>query len=504
VNIVTSFLSRARSHGHLPAITDANATVTFAQLERAASALAAGLLKQHGLQAGDRVVLYMENRREFFETLLACWIAGLAAVPINSKLHPREVKVIVTDCSARVVVTTTDAQAGLDEVLSSVSDAPVIVTVRDQDYERLLQHAPMPPAANQPTDLAWLFYTSGTTGAPKGAILTHRNYMNMTLRYYADINFIEPAETMLHAAPLSHGSGLYGVAHLLAGGHQVIEKGFSTDAVLQGLQQYEGVTIFGAPTMITRLVQAAKGVTNPRGNLKTCFYGGAPMYLSDLLETIEVFGYDLCGVYGQGESPMTITALSRYDHRGDGGAEHIARLSSCGTARTGVDVRVVDEQGRVLSIGEPGEVITRSDTVMTGYWGNEKATANALRDGWLWTGDVGAFDDKGYLTLKDRSKDLIIRGGSNIYPREIEEVLLMHPAVAEVSVIGRQHADLGEEPVAFVVTRDGQSVSPDELDQLCLNNIARFKRPREFFFESALPKNNYGKILKTELRKKFV
>ena len=504
MNIVRSFLSRANSHGHLPAVTDASGCVTFSQLEHAASALAAGLREHCGLQAGDRVILYMENRREFFESLLACWIAGLVAVPINSKLHPREVKVIVADCSAQVVITTEQAQAELSDALSSMPARPAIIAVPSDAYQSMLRTKPISAASCAPTDLAWLFYTSGTTGAPKGAMLTHRNLMNMTLRYYADINFIEPAETMLHAAPLSHGSGLYGIAHLLAGGHQVVEKGFSADAVLEGLQRYKGVTIFGAPTMITRLVQAARSVTNPRGHLKTCFYGGAPMYLSDLLQTIDVFGYELCGVYGQGESPMTITALSRYDHQGDGGPAHLARLASVGTARTGVEVRVVNEDGHVLPAGEPGEVITRSDTVMTGYWGNEKATASALRDGWLWTGDIGAIDEKGYLTLKDRSKDLIIRGGSNIYPREIEEVLLMHPAVVEVSVIGRQHADLGEEPVAFVVLRDGQSVTAAELDQLCLDNIARFKRPREFFFEPSLPKNNYGKILKTELRKRFV
>jgi acyl-CoA synthetase (AMP-forming)/AMP-acid ligase II len=156
-----------------------------------------------------------------------------------------------------------------------------------------------------------------------------------------------------------------------------------------------------------------------------------------------------------------------------------------------------------MPTGEAGEVIVRGETVMPGYWRNESATQKALRDGWLWTGDIGAFDERGYLTLKDRSKDMIIRGGSNIYPREIEEVLLKHPAVAEVSVVGRRHADLGEEPVAFVVTREGVRIDAQELDNLCLDHIARFKRPREYFFEESLPKSNYGKILKTELRKKF-
>jgi acyl-CoA synthetase (AMP-forming)/AMP-acid ligase II len=208
-------------------------------------------------------------------------------------------------------------------------------------------------------------------------------------------------------------------------------------------------------------------------------------------------------IYGQGESPMTITALSRLDHQGQQDAAHLARLASCGTSRTGVDVRVVDDEGRDRPLGEPGEVVTRSATRMLGYWNNPTATAAAVRDDWLWTGDIGSIDELGYLTLKDRSKDLIIRGGSNIYPREIEEVLLHHPAVAEVSVIGMAHADLGEEPVAFVVLREGMRVTPQELDQLCLDNLARFKRPRDYFFPPDLPKNNYGKILKTALRQQL-
>ena len=180
-----------------------------------------------------------------------------------------------------------------------------------------------------------------------------------------------------------------------------------------------------------------------------------------------------------------------------------ARLASCGTARTGVRVRVVDETGRDVPLGEPGEVITRSDTRMLGYWNNPQATHDAIRQGWLWTGDIGALDERGYLTLRDRSKDLIIRGGSNIYPREIEEVLLRHPAVDEVSVIGVPDADLGEEPMAFVVCKPDMSVDSHALDALCLDHLARFKRPRHYVFVADLPKNNYGKILKTALRQQF-
>jgi acyl-CoA synthetase (AMP-forming)/AMP-acid ligase II len=192
---------------------------------------------------------------------------------------------------------------------------------------------------------------------------------------------------------------------------------------------------------------------------------------------------------------MTITGLPQLFH------EEKQHLESCGFARTGVEVRVVDEEDRELPAGEIGEIVTRSDCVMAGYWNNPEATAKALRGGWLRTGDVGAIDAEGFLTIKDRSKDMIISGGANIYPREIEEVLLRHPAVAECSVVGRPHAEWGEEVVAFVVAKG--TLQTSELDSLCLDNIARFKRPREYRFVEALPKNNYGKVLKTELRKKL-
>jgi acyl-CoA synthetase (AMP-forming)/AMP-acid ligase II len=239
---------------------------------------------------------------------------------------------------------------------------------------------------------------------------------------------------------------------------------------------------------------ASRAARTPRG-LKTLIYGGAPMYVADTLRAIELFGPRLYQLYGQGEAPMTITGLAQDLHE----ISSIELLASCGTARTGVEVKVFNEQDEELPPGEAGEIVTRSDCVMAGYWENPAATHKALRGGWLHTGDVGSMDEAGYLTLKDRSKDLIISGGSNIYPREIEEVLLRHPAVAECSVVGRPHAEWGEEVVAFLVLN--RSSSAEELEKHCLDNIARFKRPREYRFVDALPKNTYGKVLKTELRR---
>jgi acyl-CoA synthetase (AMP-forming)/AMP-acid ligase II len=230
------------------------------------------------------------------------------------------------------------------------------------------------------------------------------------------------------------------------------------------------------------------------------FYGGAPMYLENLKSALATFGPRLWQGYGQGETPNTITYLSKAMHVDDGHPRHEQRLASVGVARTGVEVRIVNDDGRDVPTGEIGEIICRSDVTMAGYWNNPDATAKALRDGWLWTGDMGAFDEDGFLTLKDRSKDVIISGGSNIYPREVEEVLLQHPDVLEVSVVGRHHEDWGEEVVAFVVPKPGRTVRDADLDALCLENIARFKRPKQYVRIDELPKNSYGKILKTELR----
>jgi long-chain acyl-CoA synthetase len=352
---------------------------------------------------------------------------------------------------------------------------------------------PEAPADVQPGDTAWLFYTSGTTGVPKGAMLTHRNMLFQAHAYFADIDRLGPGDAILHAAPLSHGSGLYGLPHFSAGAVNVLpESGhFEPEEIFALLDRWPSTSFFAAPTMVVRLL-ANRAARSPRA-LKTIIYGGAPMYVADSLRAIELFGPRLYQLYGQGESPMTITGLTQEDH------SRRANLETCGVARTGVEVKIFNENDEELPPGEVGEIVTRSDCVMGGYWKNPEATAKTLRGGWLHTGDVGSMDAAGYLTIKDRSKDMIISGGSNIYPREIEEVLLRHPAVAECSVVGRPHPEWGEAVVAFIVKNS--SLSEEELDALCLAHIARFKRPREYRFVDALPKNNYGKVLKTELRR---
>ncbi|MCW8952492.1 MAG: AMP-binding protein [Rhodospirillales bacterium] len=487
-----------------PALTlGAQEHATYRQLAADTAVRASNLVSRLGLHSGDRVALFMKNIPEYIEALYACWHAGLAAVPINAKLHPAELAYILEDSAAAACFVSSDLSDAAKSILDGLSSQPRLVVVGSPEWRALGEGSPIPIVEAARDDLAWLFYTSGTTGRPKGAMLTHGNLMSMTLGYFADVDSVAPGDCIIHAAPLSHGSGMYNFPHVMQGANQVMpESGqFDPAEVFDLIAVHCGVSFFAAPTMVKRLIEHPAAATANTGNLKTIIYGGGPMYVADLKRAMAVLGPKLAQIYGQGESPMTITALSKAQHERAASMGNDKRLASVGAVFGHIDVCVVDDTGHpVTSGGGAGEVCVRGDTVMKGYWGKPEATEEAVRDGWLHTGDVGCFDDDGFLTLMDRSKDVIISGGSNIYPREVEEVLLRHEGVAEVSVVGRAHPEWGEEVVAFVVTATGASVTEAELDALCLSAIARFKRPKTYRFIESLPKNNYGKILKIELR----
>jgi len=502
MNLSLTLQTTAKIHPDRPAISWEGGQLSYGAFERDVQSIAGALIARHGLQPGARVALAMENCPDYFPLLYGIWRAGLAAVPLNSKLHPKEMAWILADSQTKLCIASPKLADGLSA--PGLGALPPIVATGAADHRALLSGDPVAGSPSDSNAEAWLFYTSGTTGRPKGAMLSHRNLLFACHCYYADIDYIDTRDTILHAAPLTHGSGLYGLAHIARGGNNVILEGsFEPEQVFAALATTANVSMFAAPTMVSRLINhPLAGSADTRG-LKTIIYGGAPMYVADLERALELLGPKLYNLYGQGETPMTITGLDKSVHADSGHPKWEERLASAGVARTGVAVKIVGEDGRELPHGDIGEIVTRSDCVMLGYWNNPDANAKAIRDGWLWTGDLGSMDAGGFVTLKDRSKDLIISGGSNIYPREIEDVLLRHPAVLEVAVIGRPHADWGEEVIAFVVSRDGASIEASDLDRLCLDNIARFKRPKSYLFVDALPKNNYGKILKTELRRQL-
>ena len=428
------------------------------------AAVAGGLRDGLGLWPGDRVAIVMRNRPEYLEAMFGAWHAGLVAVPVNARLHRDEIAYVLDHSGSSVVLTDAEHAGDVIPLVDQVDRLRTAVMAPGTDWDRLLGATASPLADRAPTDPAWLFYTSGTTGRPKGATLTHHNLLMASLSYYADLDHVTARDAILHAAPIPHGSGLYGLPHVARGAVSVVPEsgGFDGAEIAAALSRWSGLTMFAAPTMVKRLAADPAVHGAELSNLKQIVYGGAPMHLADLEAALDVLGPRLAQIYGQGETPMTITALSREEHADRDHPRWRDRMASVGFPRTDVEVRVVDDEDRERPAGEPGEVVVRGDVVMAGYWEQPEATAETLRGGWLHTGDIGSLDDDGCLTLRDRSKDLIISGGMNIYPREVEEALLMHPGVRGVSVVGRPDAEWGEAVVAFVVP-DGPDPSREEV-----------------------------------------
>lgn len=474
---------------------------SYGAFARHAAALGAALAQRHGIGRGDRVGIFMTNRVEYLEVLYAIWFAGAVAVPINAKLHPREAMYILEDAGAGLVFVSDDVGGPLVAMAGGSCATPVSV---DADVFAKMRGS-QPLARPEPLgsdDMVWLFYTSGTTGRPKGVMISAANIQAMAFAYLADVDDVSTRDGFLYAAPISHGAGLYNFMGVIAGAAHICPAsgGFAPAEILDLAAAHGSISMFAAPTMVQRLVTEARRSGRSGEGLRTLVYGGGPMYEADILEAVEVIGDRFVQIYGQGECPMAITVLPRRMVSDRAHARWRERIGSVGHAQACSRVAVVDDAGNPLRPGEIGEIVVSGAAVMPGYWRNEAATAETIVDGWLRTGDVGAMDEDGFLTLHDRAKDLIISGGSNIYPREVEEILKLHPSVAEASVVGRPHQEWGEEVVACLVLNPGCELDSDGLDALCLANIARFKRPKSYLTFRELPKNNYGKVLKRELR----
>jgi long-chain acyl-CoA synthetase len=475
------------------ALAQGSYRASYGELAALTARRAGTLQTRYGIKPGDRIAIVAENDVRYFKAFYAIWHAGACAVPVNAKLHGREIAYILEHSGARLAI----VSQAMEGIIAEFAPATLerMIVMRTKEWGELTNSDPVPVAQVSHDELAWLFYTSGTTGRPKGAMLSHGNLAACSFAYAMEQNPTGYAGAILHAAPMSHGSGLYMMAHVMGGGVNVIpESGhFDADEILSLLPQWQGLSMFAAPTMIKRLTQSG---VDAGGQFGTIVWGGAPMYVADSLNAISRFGPVFGQLYGQGESPMTITRLTRDEIAASQGDERLFLLGTAGRAFASMECAILDQDDRPVAPGEMGEICARGPAVMRGYWNNETASVDTLRNGWLHTGDVGTIDARGFLTLKDRSKDLVISGGSNIYPREIEEVLLRHPDVREVSIIGRPDPEWGEIIVAYVVG----GATPSELDALCLSELARFKRPKHYIAIDALPKNNYGKVLKTELR----
>ncbi len=506
MNIVNSLIASARSQAHQVAIYHGETPyLSWRELEHRVLQLAAAL-QQLGISRGHCVALAMSNCPQFIEVLYACWRLGAIAVPMNAKGHPADFRYMLEHSEAALCFATTDLEHSIQQANAESSAAVRTLVINSTELTELIDSADVNALPEIPADdamPAWLFYTSGTTGRPKGAILTHRNLLAMAASYLSDLEKVESKDKLIHAAPMSHGSGLYIIPYISNGASQVVPVSgkFKEEELVALINRFHHCALFAAPTMLQRLLD--NPATDSLPGLKCLILGGGPLYMHDCARALKKFGPKIAQIYGQGETPMTITLMTRQQLEQALANNDMAYLGSVGKPFSDVEVAVVDSDDQPLAAGETGEIVVRGATVMQGYWKNPGASAETLRNGWLHTGDVGSFDSSGVLTLKDRCKDLIISGGTNIYPREVEEVLIRHPAVKEACVVGIADNQWGESVVAALVAESGSTINPLDIDNYCLENLARFKRPKHYRIVDELPKNATGKVLKADVKLLF-
>ena len=503
MNIALWLNRAAREYGDQPALFWGKEQYgTYESLNKAVGQISTWLITL-GIKPGDRVAIFMLNCPDYLRLVFGIWCSGAVAVPINAKLHAKEAIWIIKNAEVKLTLASGQQLSDLQKVPSHWSKNAELIDVSDGALlEAIKNLLPEPVLQRVNSDLAWLFYTSGTTGRPKGVMITHGMLKSMALSYFADVDEVKNEDAAIYSAPFSHGAGLYSIMHVLKGARHVFPRsgGFKPEEILNLSEHFQSVHMFAAPTMVKRLTAVSKAIGREPKGIRTIVYAGGPMYKSDIIEAVDWFGPVFVQIYGQGECPMAITALSRKAVSDRTHPRWEARLTSVGRAQSAVDVKIGDLSGKSVECGEIGEILVRGDPVMSGYWRDPDASEKALRQGWLHTGDLGSLDHEGYITLKDRSKDLIISGGSNIYPREVEDVLLLHPGINEVAVVGRDHADWGEEVIAFIVLSSQEKILAKDIDDFCKLHIAAFKRPKGYIVVEVLPKNNYGKVLKTKLR----
>ncbi|NGP05694.1 long-chain fatty acid--CoA ligase [Rhodococcus sp. 14C212] len=483
--------------------------VTYAEGAARVSSLANAILARTSQRA--RVAILSTNRHEGLEGFLATITAGCAAVTLNPRGHQEDYRHALSDSGATIVLcdaALADRLTPLREDLTHIEhwvsfggDIPDF----DSFDDWLQSPRERPDIAIEPDDPAWLFYTSGTTGKPKGAVETHRNLLAMTRHFMLELGSdLGSDDVMLHLAPISHGSCSVAMPHLAVGAANAFPTSLSFDpsAVLETIDRLNVTATMLAPTMIRMLLDAPDVEKHDLASLKTVVYGAAPMPVADLKRALEVFGPVFVQFYGQAEAAATITCLPKAEHRLDD-EDCIRRLGSAGRETFSTRVRIVDPQGQEAPVGTVGEITVRGELVMAGYWERPDATADTIKDGWLHTGDAGYLDDAGYLFITDRIKDMIISGGSNIYAREVEEILGQHPDIAQSAVIGIPDEKWGEVVAAVVVPHKGTDLTPESVIDFARKSMASYKKPHHVWIVDELPTNAYGKVLKRELRKQY-
>ena len=485
------------------ALIDDGGSVTFAEADVMANRLGHALVSA-GAAQGDRIALILPNGIPFVIVEIAIIKAGMVKVPLNIRFHINEVLYSLTDCEPTLLVCD---ETYADAVMERRAEAPSlksIITVgcrRDgcERYEAIIVNGNDEPlsVSYDDNDPVLIRYTGGTTGRPKGIVHTHLSFLNINLDVMRELQLVD-ADVVLNLGHLSHGLNFMWGAHYGAGSTQILRERFEPPRVLDDIERHRVTYVYMVPTMVQRLLREDDG-TSDVSSLRMLLYASAPMPVPVLRDAIERFGNICTQVYTLSEAPVITTMLHPDEHI-DLETSVGNRLESCGREVITMELRLIDDDGEDVAHGDVGEIAVRSINNMAAYWRLPDETDATLVDGWVRTGDMARRDDDGYLYVVDRKKDVIITGALNVYPKEVEDVLYKHPAVALAAVVGVPDEEWGEAIKAFVVLRPGKTATSDELIEICRGELASYKKPRHVAFVDELPLSPVGKVMRRALR----
>ncbi|AMQ20797.1 class I adenylate-forming enzyme family protein [Geobacillus sp. JS12] len=481
-------------------------SLTFEQVLRRSNKLANALLRM-GLKKGDRVASLLSNSLQSVEIDFALLLSGLVRVPLNTRLSENEHRHMINETDAKAILFTeefTDRVTALKPTLSSVEHYFQLNSTPNHSWILSLEEIAKnetdddPPIMVKEDDLATIQYTSGTTGTLKAAVHTQETWAAICNNILHAIR-IEEGDVMLHAAPLTHASGTLVLPHWIRGAANAILPRFTPREFLEEVDKIKATTLNLVPTMIIMLLNDPQVEQYSFSSVRNIIYGASPMPREALRRGIKLWGAKFIQYYGQTEAPLILTLLEASDHIIDGSnAEQ--RLLSCGRATPNVEIKIVDENDNEVDAGNIGEIVVKTNQAMIGYWKAPELTQETIKHGWVYTRDMGYLDEQGYLYLVDRKSDMIITGGFNVYPREIEDILYQHPAVLEAAVVGVPDETWGETIKAFIVLREGFTVSEQDIIEYCKEHLASYKKPKSVEFVDELPKSPVGKVVRRWLR----
>lgn len=491
------------------AVVDGSQRFTYRQFDERTDRLANSLAAA-GLRKGDRVAFLMPNCHQALETDAACYKSGFVKVPLNARLSMGELVHMMNNSGTSALAVHPSFVDGIQACRSQIETVRLFIVTSGSaesmtSYEDLVTGGSprRPDVELSPEDVYGLFYTSGTTGVLKAAMITYRNYI-ATTRYWEHHGLAQGDGLVVgYVAPVTHAASLLVLPTLIRGGVNVLLSSFDPETLFRTVQAEKVTDLFLIPVMINLLLTHPARQNFDLRSLRNITYGAAPMAPDRIQKALEVFGPILRQAYGQTESTGLGALLSVEDHVTRGDPKKVERLASAGRPVSECEVRVVDEDGKDVATGEVGEILIRGDSVMAGYWNAPELTADTLANGWLHTRDMGRFDEDGYLFLVDRKSDMVISGGLNIYPNEVENVLASHPAVFEAAVVGVPDELWGEAVKAVVVLREGATATEDELIEYCRERLATYKKPKSIDFVQELPRNPYGKLLRRLVREPY-